>query len=692
MSFEEEFQSAILKKLRDDGICNEVTAAVRSRVLQTVLKDEGNESSPIAFGPQETALLSLVYHFFEQKGLLHTLCVLTAECRLENPLPSQSSFEALGLDARDVEENAGLFALLQAASTSKAVQTETKAVQTETREVPDKENAMDGRRRDEPGAIKSIDQRLIEIESECQQRMRTEMNEKLRLSAKKAAAVATRRLRQQHKESVLALRAELEAEREQAQRRQEELEENLSQQKLRAQKESAESEKLVRAVLLEKESLQSEMDQLNDRVKRMQQERFEEWTEEHGKLAEQKRSLQTQLHEVAVEKDRIRATELKVETLEQDRENLLSEMSGQHCQQSKSLVLLKEKYHAAKVDLDASRKEVRGLRTLLKQSQVAFSSLSFREVGMQGGLKSGLRSIYRPSLEDTLTHRTQTNKENVHTSSHSQSESRPQASDSPRASLHERRSLSNDISNDICPRETTVPKDPPCFSVMDPPEWTVAVPSDPSKEYVNSMDAVVGRDIVLDLSSITGGVGHLKEEPVPDMPKSDNRGGASDSSNVSTRASEDASGRADHGANDGAYPTTIDAAKVAQSNYSNEDVDNKKYSHEQQAKIGSNDDPKAAEDPRVVDAKTKMLCPSVTSEAPERTSDEYSESFEVINQSSATRGDIHASSDRPDSLERTDNVNGPRPEKRLIDKLGPLSSAGSSDGYSDDDAYSESFC
>lgn len=82
----------------------------------------------------------------------------------------------------------------------------------------------------------TIEQRLIEAEREFEQRMRREMNAKLRLSAKKQAIEAMSRLERKHKDECRLLRKQLSDERKRAKQHQDELLQVISQQKFSSQK------------------------------------------------------------------------------------------------------------------------------------------------------------------------------------------------------------------------------------------------------------------------------------------------------------------------------------------------------------------------------------------------------------------------------------------------------------------------
>ena len=203
-----ELTSQIHQQLHDDGVFDEITAAIRARILQSLLDENGSSAKAVSandLNDQETmALLSLVYHFLEQKKMTHTLSVFAAESQMEHseyPLSSVDAAKALGLEAildKFAEGNADieLLPLLQAVSKwiSAAKRKVSIAVQTDRDLAPlscdddgvgledNKENVcVEAREQKGFGTDKSIERRLIEIERECQLRMRHEMNEKLKV-------------------------------------------------------------------------------------------------------------------------------------------------------------------------------------------------------------------------------------------------------------------------------------------------------------------------------------------------------------------------------------------------------------------------------------------------------------------------------------------------------------------------------
>jgi hypothetical protein len=387
---------------------------------------------------------------------------------------------------------------------------------------------------------------ILAIERECQQRMTHEMNEKLNLSAKTQAVQATRRLEQKHNQALQLLRHQIEAERHQSQVQQDELNEKLTKQ------------------LLEKSSLQKEMDLLNERVKEMQKQRYQEWTDEHeilqrkardtmAQLDGEKRNVQTHLHVVDMQKEAMRAKEAHLKSLTQETSCLIAEIADLRNQQTTSLATQKrtqlefqtqlaamqEKYSATKADLLASEDEVASLLALLRQSQKAIESISFREIGVlnvhsqpyeynrdsmrpvsqlgaraQPKPEAGIVSFARPSLAKL--------RENFHVASlplpamQNYSKQTPKNHVQGASHPHTKENSHHQILSNVT-RCIHSAVDPPCCSSKDPPEteltlvgrWrkrnhTIAAGNQNEHVHVdNSMDTIFGKEIVLDLSLIT---------------------------------------------------------------------------------------------------------------------------------------------------------------------------------------------
>jgi hypothetical protein len=616
-----EFCSAIQQQLQNDGVLDDITASIRSRIILLLR----NEFGPTASAPrkdtnsQRTALLSLLYNFLEQNQFTHTLSVFAAESKMERSLPLTltDAIKELGLQAiwkkfnkTDKFHETDILSLLQGVAhshmvsmqqekmieteikvidnsyrvqASKAIQTEiesfsrpltSKSIQTDVKSLPHtfSDSAQKVENNDDNRGGYCNQSSILSIERECQQRMRQEMNEKLRLSAKTQAIQASRRLEQKHKEALLLLHDQIEAERRQSQRRQHELTEKLTQQHMLAQHEQSKITLRLEATLLEKSSLQSEMDLLNERVKEMQKQRFKEWTDEQemlqrkaldsmNELDGEKRNLQTQLHEVDMQKEAMRAKETQLAWLTQEKSALLAEIAdlrhhqtafleSQECTQfnfQTQLAAVQEKYFAAKADLHTSRDEVAGLLALLKQSQKAIESISFREIGAVNVCSPpaiNSRSAMRPASQPVSQLGSRAHLKAgakivsfAHPSLTASCESATAASLPPPAMWsdsknhpqnHDRASMTtNPLKNDSAPQQIlsngTRAIDPPCCSSEDPPEtqlqWDGIWGKSRHKKVVgnheehadvnNSIDTFVGKEIVLDLSLITE---HVQQE------------------------------------------------------------------------------------------------------------------------------------------------------------------------------------
>lgn len=615
-----ELRSAVQQQLQSDGVLDEITASIRSRILLSLRNEYGPTASATTndTSNRSTALLSLIYYFLEQNQFPHTLSVFAAESKMERslrPMTSTDAIKELGLQViwktfnkTNKYNMVDILSLLQGLAhmvsiqqekmieteikviedsdrlqTSKAIQTEvesfprpqtSKSIQTDVKSLPHTfsdclqklENNNDNR------SDYCNESSILSIERECQQRMRQEMNEKLRLSAKTQAIQASRRLEQKHNEALQLLHDQIEAERRQSERRQDELTEKLTQQQMLAHQEQSKITQRLEATLFEKSSLQSEMDLLHDRVKEMQKQRFKEWTDEHemlqrkaldsmNELDGEKRNLQTQLHEVDMQKEAMRAKETHLTWLTQEKSTLLAEIADLRHQQTAflesqertqfdcqtQLAAMQEKYFAAKADLHTSRDEVAGLLALLKQSQKAIESISFREIGAVNVYSppaiysmSAMRPVSQPLSQ--LGSRTQPKPvakivSFAHPSSTASYESGNAASLPPpamRSDLKNKPQNHNQGSMTTNPHKSNIPPlqivsngtraiDPPCCSSEDPPEMELQLDGIRGKshqkkfvgnneEYAdvdNSIDTIVGKEIVLDLSLITE---HVQQE------------------------------------------------------------------------------------------------------------------------------------------------------------------------------------
>eukprot|EP00984_Skeletonema_dohrnii_P024105 scaffold13205_cov113-Skeletonema_dohrnii-CCMP3373.AAC.9 len=228
-----------------------------------------------------------------------------------------------------------------------------------------------------------IEQRLMEIEHECEQRLRREMNGKLRLSAKQQAMQAHTRLERKHKDECRSLQKQLVEERSRSKHREKELLQAISQQQMSWQKELKKIEQKLEKSMLEKSTLESEMGLLNDRMKEFQITRFNDnekseraLTMSLKDLEQQKRQFQIGVAEAVRERDRFQLmlaneSELlvqKTKQFEQTQEELL-----------KKLVNAERKLDKTESALNAKNSEFTALRALLKQCQSALESLSYKD-------------------------------------------------------------------------------------------------------------------------------------------------------------------------------------------------------------------------------------------------------------------------------------------------------------------------
>ena len=211
----------------------------------------------------------------------------------------------------------------------------------------------------------TIEQRLMEIEHECEERLRREMNAKLRLSAKEQAMQAMQKLERKHSDECRFLRKQLAEERSRSKHMERELLQAMSKQQLSGRKELKEVEQKLERERLEKSTLESELKLLNNRMKEFQLSRFSDnekseraLTTTMKDLEEQKRQFQIEVAEAVRERDLLIH---KTKQFEQTNEELL-----------KNLVKTESSLHA-KIS------EVTALRALLKQCQSALESLSYKD-------------------------------------------------------------------------------------------------------------------------------------------------------------------------------------------------------------------------------------------------------------------------------------------------------------------------
>ena len=211
----------------------------------------------------------------------------------------------------------------------------------------------------------NIQQRLMEIERECEERLRRQFHDKLRLQAKQQAMKSKSKLERKHKDECRSLQKKLAKVCSRSKYREQELLQTISKQRLSGQKELREVEQQLERQRLEKSTLESEMVLLNDRMKEFQISRFNE----NESIEEHKRACQIEVAEAVRERDRFQLmlaskSELlvhKTKELEQTQEELQKKLA---------------KTESA---LNAKNSEATALRALLKQCQSALESLSYKD-------------------------------------------------------------------------------------------------------------------------------------------------------------------------------------------------------------------------------------------------------------------------------------------------------------------------
>jgi len=410
-----EFQRSIKQQLKDDGVLDELQTSIKSKILSSLLSDNKNDANNATKkdDPKEIALLSLLFHFLESRDYPHTLSVYVAESKLNQPLSVVDAFTELGLQdilsvfssSKDNNETNDILSLLQSLATWLSSQTTSAAcaIRVSTANVQTDDNKENTVNQSHSPTRKSS---ILEIEREIEQRLRNEFNDKLKLSAKRQAIEATRRVEQKHKQSLQQLKDQVDAEKAKARRREEELELQLSQQQVHAQGELKGATTKFESALLEKESLHNEIELLAERVKTMQLSKMAEWEEQHDhiqektritmeELANQRHSLQLQMNEVADQRDQMKAKEREFASLNREIETLRTQYHEDTTKNHTQLSELQSQYESTKSELEASRLEVSGLRSLLRTSQAAIESISFREIAQPANSESmHLDSVY----------------------------------------------------------------------------------------------------------------------------------------------------------------------------------------------------------------------------------------------------------------------------------------------------------
>jgi len=522
-----ELQSSIKQQLKDDGVLDELQTSIKSKILSSLLSNNKNDTNNNATkkeDPKEIALLSLLFHFLESQEYPHTLSVYAAESKLQ-PLSIIEIFTELGLQdllskfsSRDSIETNDVLSLLQSVANWLSSQTtsDARTIRVSTANVQTDDNKENTVNNSQSATRKQSS--IIEIEREIEQRLRNEFNDKLKLSAKRQAIESTRRVEQKHKQSLHQLKDQVDAEKAKAQRREEELAMQLSQQQVQAQGELKGATTKLESALLEKESLHNEIELLAQRVKTMQLSKVAEWEEEHEKiqektratmeeLANQRHSLQLQMNEVADQRDQIKAKEREFTSLNREIESLRAQYEEDTTKNQTQLSELQSQYKNTKSELEASRLEVSGLRSLLRTSQAAIESISFREIAqpansepmqpstiydrspvktdvqLLGSSPNNLAASY-PIQSETTTHYQQgktTYDEGVQTceikpieNQHEQQHDGEISKTSNNTTLpkHQEKVTQPVAASSDLLTQPVIPEDPPCSSLEDPPEAT----------------------------------------------------------------------------------------------------------------------------------------------------------------------------------------------------------------------------
>ena len=98
-----DFRAAVQQQLRDDGVFDDITAAVRARLVRSLLDENPQTPARANRSDRELALLSLVYHHLDDQGLHGAVSVLCAESKLETsptfPWGFARALKALGLES-----------------------------------------------------------------------------------------------------------------------------------------------------------------------------------------------------------------------------------------------------------------------------------------------------------------------------------------------------------------------------------------------------------------------------------------------------------------------------------------------------------------------------------------------------------------------------------------------------------------
>lgn len=546
---ESSLKLAIQQRLRNNGVYNDIAAQVRSSLLVSL--SNPSEKKAKHHGIEDVALQSLVYHFLNEKQFLHTLSVFAAECGLENGSISKfsvdESLKVLGLGSLCKQCKSGMSEgdisslLITAAqmissrpmAATAERQTVTVSVQTESshQAKSTENNEIIHTIYNGTQPSNSFDDRLQQIERE----LRHEMNEKLKISAKKQAMNATRRVEEKHRNEINALRETIELARERARAIEKDWAENHAREQHLMEKERIDMNKRCERLLLEKETLESEVALMAEQKRQHQR----DCGKQQDNLEQQKRSLQSEINKVILQQDVIKATELMCASLQDEKEELLNETRllrkqlasvhqsrdtlHQTCAQLKAeqvknsqehrikenllqrdkaqlesqLAELQEKNQAASSELEKTRlrlerstSEVSSLRSLLRQSQDALESVTFRDDDPRYNTH---RHLSRGSFGGTWVTLPSTPVARPKTTSYSSKQHSP--APSSLVPSFDSRAFGEQQDEGVqpvgtadkhCEEDTgnkvkiggasilTAPKDPPLWSPLDPPDRSIA--------------------------------------------------------------------------------------------------------------------------------------------------------------------------------------------------------------------------
>ena len=423
-----EFHSALHQQLKDDGVLNEVTASVRATILLSLLiKDDNTTLS--ATNPkqntQDTAILSLIYHFLDEK-YPHTLSVFAAESKLEDDrcrLSPACAIKELGLEQlwaklkkdKDCHQPIDFLLLLLQYLSSLTQQANTTKTSVCVQTDDDKENLISDNNSSSKRFVNAMS--VLEIERECQQRLKQEMNEKLRLSAKKQAMEASRRLEHKHKESIISLRRQIDDQKSQAERKEAELTQKLNEQQVLA---------------------------VNER-----------------------RQLETRLEKSEIDNQEIQR-EMELGRIAKERE--LGQLKKQQ-------TILTKENQAHLAELEAAQHNIASLRALLRRSQSAIESISFRDIGkVRINMESPTRTL-QLGPPSSVHHSIMVEKGSITEETRPQHVTKPQNDDITNKQQNESsgKIYSTNLQRKGDEEPNTVqsvePEDPPCSSGRgDPPE------------------------------------------------------------------------------------------------------------------------------------------------------------------------------------------------------------------------------